>query len=266
MPVFGGQAVYKVVKGDTIEGIGAQLGVNWTRIVKDNHIDIKKILRIGQELRVNTRRIVPKSINNGIIINIPDRMLYFFKDGRLDMAFPVGLGKSSWMTPEGPFIITFKQKNPTWHVPVSIQQEMEMKGKPVKTIVVLPGPDNPLGRYVVKTSIRNIEIHETIWPTSVYQFRSHGCIRVLPQNIEKFYEEVKMNTPGELIYMPVKVARLESGRIFLEVHKDIYSKIPDLRDETNRHIEKAGLAGKVDWQKVETMLKEKTGIAEDVTL
>lgn len=269
--IIGGEAVYHVVKGDTLELISAKLGVDKKNIIRDNNIDVKKILSIGQELKVNTRKIVPKIIDNGIIINIPDRMLYFFKDGNLEKAFPVGLGMPSWRgitrwrTPVGHFKITGKRKNPTWHVPKSMQWKMEMEGKPVKTVVP-PGPDNPLGRFAIHTSIPSIVIHETIWPTTVYQFRSHGCIRVLPENMEKFFKEVEINTAGELIYNPVKIAVSDKGKIFMEVHKDIYGKFRDLKTEAKKLIEEKGLADKVDWQKVDVILKEKSGIPEDITL
>lgn len=268
--IIGGETVYVVEKGDSIELIGSKFGVNRKNIIRDNNIDIKKPLKIGQELRVTTRKIVPKIVDNGIIINIPDRMLYFLKKGRLERAFPVGLGMPSWRgmtrwrTPAGRFTVISKQKNPTWYVPESMQRKMEMEGRPVMTIVP-PGPDNPLGRYTIKTSIPGIVIHETIWPTSVYQFRSHGCIRVLPENIEKFFEEVEINTPGELIYKPVKVA-ISDGRVFLEVHRDIYGKVKDLRNEAKNLIEKLGVVDKVDWNKVDTIVKEKSGIAEALTL
>lgn len=269
--IIGGEAVYHVVKGDSMELISAKLGINKKNIIRDNNIDIKKILRIGQELRVNTRKIVPKIVDNGIIINIPDRMLYFFKNGTLETAFPVGLGMPSWRgithwrTPAGKFKVIGKRKNPTWHVPESMQWKMEMEGKPVKTVVP-PGPDNPLGRYAVDTSIPRVVIHETIWPTSVYQFRSHGCIRVLPEDIVNFFEEVEISTTGELIYNPVKVAVSDDGRVFLEVHKDIYGKIKDLKTEARILIDIRGISDKVDWQKIDMLLKEKSGIAEDITL
>jgi L,D-transpeptidase ErfK/SrfK len=268
--IIGGEVIYKVVKGDTIGLISAKLGVSQKNIIQANNIDIKKPLSIGQELRVNNRRIVPKMVEDGIIINIPDRMLYFFKDSRLVRAFPVGLGMPSWRgitrwrTPLGEFDVIGKQKNPTWYVPESMQWKMEMEGKPVRTIVP-PGPDNPLGRYSIKTSISGIVIHETIWPTSVYQFRGHGCIRVMPEVMEKFFDEVEINTPGELIYEPVKVA-VSEGRMFLEVHKDIYGKVKDLKAVVKRLIEEAGGSNKVDWQKVDRVIDEKSGIAEEVTL
>ncbi len=269
--IIGGEVVYHVVKGDNLELISAKLGVDKKNIIRDNNIDVKKILRTGQELRVNTRKIVPKIVDNSITINIPDKMLYFFKNGSLYTAFPVGLGMPSWRgmtrwrTPTGHFRIIGKRKNPTWHVPESMQWKMELEGKPVKTVVP-PGPDNPLGRYAIDTSIPGVVIHETIWPTSVYQFRSHGCIRVLPEDMEKLFKEVEINTDGELIYNPAKVAVSDDGRVFLEVHKDIYGRVKDLGDEAKRLIDKKGVADKIDWQKVDAIIKEKSGIAEDITL
>lgn len=269
--IIGGEIIYHVVKGDSIELIASRFGVDSKNIIKDNKIDIKKPLQIGQEIRLNTRKIVPIILDNAIVVNIPDRMVYFFKNGNLDMSFPVGLGMPSWRgmtrwrTPIGEFKVIRKRKNPIWHVPESMQWKMAMEGKPVKT-VVLPGPDNPLGRYAIDTSIPRIVIHETIWPTTVYQFRSHGCIRVLPDNMEEFFRRVEINTHGKIIYMPVKIAVSDKGRIFLEVHRDIYGRLKDLNAEAQRLIEQRGLSETVNWQKVKEMIKEKSGIAEDVTL
>jgi len=267
--MIGEETLYSIKKGDTLERVGAKFGVEWKYIARENSIDINKPLKIGMELRINNKKIVPRMISDGIIINIPDRMLYFFKNNRLEKAFPVGLGMPSWRgiarwrTPEGKFQVINKRKNPTWHVPESMQWKMMIEGKPVKTIVP-PGHDNPLGRYAIDTSIPGISIHETIWPNTVYQFRSHGCIRVLPEHIEDFFKEVEINTSGEIIYSPVKVAVLD-GRVFLEVHRDIYGKFKDMRDEIKGIIREHGVSDKVDWQKVDLIIKEKSGIAEDVT-
>lgn len=39
-----------------------------------------------------------------------------------------------------------------------------------------------------------------------------------------------------------------------------------MKEEAKRQLEKTGVANKVNWQKVEKTLKERTGIAENVTL
>ena len=100
--IIGGDTLYVVQQGDCLISIGGKLGVNWATIAEQNCIDINERLKIGDQLLANTRRIVPLIVSDGIIINIPEGMLYFFKNGTLT-AFPVGLGKSDkkWHTPSG---------------------------------------------------------------------------------------------------------------------------------------------------------------------
>ena len=215
-------------------------------------------------MRVNTRKIVPRATETGIIVNIPDRMLYYFKEGKLASAFPVGLGRPDWETPTGMFTIKGRERNPTWHVPLSIREEMATKGQPVETLVP-PGPDNPLGRYCLRTSISGVLLHETIWPTSVYQFRSHACIRIMAEHMEKFFQGVRVGTQGEIIYEPVKVALTPEGRIFLEVHRDVYKKVTSLDSEVRKLLDSRGLSGRVSWEKINKVLQEKPDVAEDVT-
>jgi len=62
------------------------------------------------------------------------------------------------------------------------------------------------------------------------------------------------------------VAVSEEGRIFLQVDRDIYKMVKSLDEEARGQIEKRGLSEKVDWTKVENVLKAKSGIAEDVSL
>ncbi len=262
--LIGGDTAYTIQQGDSLILIGSRLGVNWQRIVRDNELDLQKPLKLGRVLKVNTRRIVPKSIESGIIVNIPDRMLYHFKEGKLVSSFPVGLGKPDWETPIGAFTILGRQRNPTWHVPLSIREEMAAKGEPIETAVP-PGPENPLGRYALRTSISGVLLHETIWPTSVYQFRSHACIRIMAEHMEQFFQAVRVGTLGEITYQPVKVALTPEGRVFLEVHRDIYKRSAPLDAEVRKLLNGRGLSGSVNWKKVEKVLEEKPHFAEDVT-
>lgn len=269
--LIGGEISYVVRQGDSLALISSRLGTTTEAIAAQNNLNVKKPVHKGQAFRVNVRKIVPMKMDNGIIINVPDRMLYYFQNGKLEQYFPVGLGRppaggsQGWSTPLGAFVVQRKYRDPVWHVPASIRKEMEILGKPVRNIVP-PGSDNPLGRFAIKISIPGILIHETIAPTSVYKFRSHGCIRVMPEHIEPFFEKVEINTPGKLIYKPVKAAVSDEGRIFLEVHRDIYGRIEDLGAETARIISELGVSAQVDWKKIEAMLREKSGIAGDITL
>ena len=142
---------------------------------------------------------------------------------------------------------------------------MEEEGKEV-IMSVPPGPDNPLGKYAIKTSIPGILIHSTTKPWSIYSFASHGCIRVYPAQMEEFFKEVRVNTPGEIIYRPVKLTVTEAGRVFLEVHHDVYSKSIGLTVEARNLVEKNRLSDRIDWKKFESVIKQKTGVAEDITM
>jgi L,D-transpeptidase ErfK/SrfK len=264
--MVGGDTVYETQKGDCLRLISAKVGVEWQIIARTNGIDSKDVCKVGASLGLDNRKIIPKVVDNGIIVNIPDKMLYLFKEGKILSYFPVGLGSPDFPTPTGSFTIERKDKNPTWHVPKAIQIEMEKKGKVVKAIVP-PGPENPLGRFALYTSLPGILIHETIWPTTVYQWRSHGCIRVLPSVMEDgFFDNVDKGMVGEIIYRPVSVAVSLDGKVYLQVSRDIYKRMQSTEDEARREIEKQGLSHRVDWNRVKKSIREKSGVAEDITL
>ncbi len=260
--------LYRAEKGDSLQLVGARFGVDWRQIAALNHLKIDARLRKGEELRIVKSKIIPSGIDNGILINIPDRSLYYFENGRLIAYYPVGLGmiKPEWQTPSAvSFEVVKKIKDPTWVVPISIQDEMVKKGEDIKTIVP-PGPDNPLGKYWLGLSIKGVGLHATILPNSIYQFRSHGCIRLLPDNAKSLFDIVPVGTEGRLIYQTVKVARTADGRIFLEVYRDFYHKGQDQRRIVRDIVEANGLSDRVDWDRVADVIKKKDGTAEEITL
>lgn len=269
--IVGTKGVYTVVKADTIRLVAAKLGVTQQHLRSVNGLDAKAYLKIGQKLAYNNRKIIPQKMRDGIVVNIPDRTLYYFQQGALITSLPVALGSSTknekyvWQTPVGKFKVTAKVKDPVWTVPPSIQTEMEEKGKDVITSVP-PGPENPLGKYAIKTSIPGILIHSTTKPGSIYSFSSHGCIRVSPDQMEGFFPRIKVNTRGEIIYKPVKLAVADNGRVYLEVHPDVYNRNSNLVAEARQLVEKQQLSELVDWDKLQSVVKQKRGVAEDISL
>jgi len=269
--VTGAMSSYTVEKGDSLRLIASRLGVSRQHLITINHLGSKPLLKIGQKLKYDNRRIIPKMIENGLVINIPDRTLYYFKQGELTLSLPVALGSPSkdddfnWQTPTGRFRIIEKIRNPTWTVPPSIQAEMEAQGKEVVTTVP-PGPDSPLGKFAIRTSLPGIMIHSTSKPWSINSYTSHGCIRLFPDNMEAFFKQIPVNTPGEIIYKPVKVTVGETGRVFLEVHRDVYDRKIDLATEARTLIAKKRLSDRVDWQKIRNMVKQPNGTVQDITL
>lgn len=269
--IVGGKGLYTVRRGDSLRLIASRLGVRSRDLARMNRLKIDAMLYPGQKLKYNNRRIVPKSIRNGIVVNIPDRNLYLFRNGRVSARYPVALGISKkkestiWRTPVGRFRIVDKKENPTWRIPPSIQKEMAENGEEVLEFV-LPGPKNPLGKYALRTDLSGILIHSTTRPTSINSYSSHGCIRVMPEHMAQLFKSVSVPMQGEIIYQPVKVEVTQGGRVFLEVNNDSYEKVEDMTTEVRRAIARHRAESKVSWQRVNRVTNEKSGIAEDVTL
>ena len=104
--IVGGQFNYTVRRGDTLGGLVARFTVNHgsrlrsdsdgrvkTRsspdaesLARRNGLSPRQSLRAGRVLRVDNRHIVPSMLENGILINVPQRLLFYFENGRLQTA------------------------------------------------------------------------------------------------------------------------------------------------------------------------------------
>ncbi|TAL27630.1 MAG: LysM peptidoglycan-binding domain-containing protein [Nitrospirae bacterium] len=258
--------VYTVVKGDFGETIEGKLGLSWSYIAAANSINPGAPLEIGQKLNLKFARIIPAKLENGIVINIPDRTIYWFVDGKLKGYYFIAAGKPTWQTDTGEFTIKSKVKNPTWHVPPSIQKEMEEAGEDV-LIEVPPGDrDNPLGKYMLQLSIKGLGLHSTIAPQSIYKFRSHGCMRLRPEVAELLFREVPVGTKGMIIYEPVKVIKTPDNRILIEVYKDFYKKRINYTDKITARLKELNVLNMVDPNKLKEAIGKKDGLVWDVTL
>ena len=259
----GREFVHTVQKSESLTSVGARFGVEVKVLATGNALKPGSHLREGQQLRVDNRHIAPANLADGILINLPQRMLFYFRDSRLVRFYPVGLGRSDWPTPTGNFTIASKQENPIWTVPKTIQEEMRREGEIVKEIVP-PGPDNPLGKHWLGLSIHGYGIHGTIAPSSIYQFRTHGCIRLHPDDIAELFSDVSRGTPGIIIYKPLVVTRL-GRQVFLEVHRDIYRKEPNLLDALVTIARTNNLGPSLDWEIAKEIIAKQEGVARDAT-
>lgn len=260
--VIGNEFSYAVQKGDSLIRLGARFGEDSAALGALNGIKSTARLKPGQELRIDNRHIVIHELNDGIVINIPQRMLFYFRSGKLVAGFPVALGRRSWPTPVGEFQVTEKEKDKTWIVPESIQEEMVAKGKPLRKRVP-PGPNNPLGQYWIRISPSS-GIHGTNAPASIYRFQTHGCIRLMPANIESLYKQVEIGTPVRIVYEPFLLARMSDGKIYLEVHRDIYRKADPPLATVKKMAAAMGVESMVDWQGVRKVIQERHGLAQQV--
>jgi L,D-transpeptidase ErfK/SrfK len=216
---------------------------------------------IGTWLVLPTYWVLPANVDEGVIINSAELRLYYFMKAGVDFVvktFPVGIGDTDWPTPLGEFKVGEKRKNPAWYVPPSLREKYGVD-------VIPPGPENPLGEYWIRLGNSSYGMHGTDIPWSVGRLVTHGCIRLYPEDITHLFREVQPGTRVKIIYEPVKFGVL-SGRIYTEVHKDIYQMIDDFVEYGYRRLQEEGLAERVDIDKFHEALERKDGMPVDISL
>jgi L,D-transpeptidase ErfK/SrfK len=165
-----------------------------------------------QRIVVPTQFILPPKPWTGVIINIPQRRLFYFlpvKKGETPkvLTLPVGIAREDWETPLGLSFIKSKQKDPAWFVPKSIRKEhLDSEGVELPEYFP-PGPNNPMGMLAVETGFRSIFVHGTNRPWGVGMRVSHGCLHLYPEDASAFFDAVVVKAPLRVINEPVLIGR-----------------------------------------------------------
>jgi L,D-transpeptidase ErfK/SrfK len=262
--ITGGITTHIVERGETLTSLAADFGVDSATIVFENHLLPGRALEPGSELLIDNRHIGPATIASGeIIINVPQRMLFYRDGGRL-LAYPIAVGRRTWQTPAGPFTVVRKEEDPAWHVPASIRAESARKGR-LLPLVVPPGPSNPLGRFWIGLSVAGIGVHGTPLPSSIYQTSTHGCIRLQGDGIEDLFGRATVGTPGRIVYEPVLLAA-DGDEVYLEVHPDVYHRSPTGASQRAHELAKGlGLADRINWTLAGSEIERRAGVARRVS-
>lgn len=215
--------VYRVqaLHEDTLLDVARRHDIGQEQIVRANPDVDRWLPGAGTTVTIPARRILPPMPRQGLVLNLPEMRLYYYPEPepgqpREVQTYPVSVGRMDWATPLGETRLVAKQKDPPWRPPVSIREEHAAAGDPLPAVVP-PGPDNPLGRFALRLGIPGYLIHGTNKVYGVGMRVSHGCIRMLPEDIEKLYPQVDIGTPVRIINEPAKVGWY-GGELYLEIH------------------------------------------------
>lgn len=150
-----------------------------------------------RRLDIPVRTIKPKVTGDKLATKYPvvlavDRgnfRISLFKKLKKVKAYPIAVGQAGLETPAGLYKIQNKAINPAWHVPNS-DWAGKLAGK------VIPGgtPENPLkARWLGVYD--GVGVHGTDARGSIGTNASHGCIRMLVEDVEALYDQVPVGTP-----------------------------------------------------------------------
>ena len=251
-PVMGKATHYQRKGRESIFAIARRYGVSASAIHNANEGD----LSAGDELlSIPSEHVAPLPVWTGIVVNLPERNLYFYQRGLPIRCYPIAIGQRGWETPTGEFTIVNKRKNPTWFPPKWALQE-----EPVP-----PGPGNPLGDRWMGLSAPGYGLHATNAPGSVGRYVSHGCMRMYPEHAHELYALAPVGTPVKIIYERLVVGyRPDDGIVYLSYYPDPYD-VDEVTPEKVRDLLKDyGLGQVVDLELVADILKRTTGLPTPV--
>lgn len=206
---------------NTFSDLAREYGLGYDELVAANPQIDPWLPGAGTAVLLPTQYVVPDVPREGIVLNIASKRLFYFpkaEQGQVQtvLTYPIGIGRVGWETPLGNASVIAKARDPSWYVPASVRRENRELGY-ADPSVVPPGPDNPLGKFVLKLDLPGYLIHGTNQPYGVGMRVSHGCVRLYPENIELLYELVGLGEPVMIINEPY-LAGQRDGELYFEGH------------------------------------------------
>jgi L,D-transpeptidase ErfK/SrfK len=214
------------------------------------------------------------------VLNLAAMRLYYYpkrpKDAPKDApaevyTHPIGIGEVGWATPEGATRVVSHVKDPVWTPPESVRKEHAKDGD-ILPAKVPPGPENPLGRHMMRLGWPSYLIHGTNKPPAVGMRASAGCIRLYPEDIARIYDLVPDGTKVTVVNQPFLLG-WHGDRLLLQAYEPLvddqrdWSDVPKtLRQTTKKPTtplwkKVAQHSAAIDWERIRVAAAKPRGIA-----
>jgi lipoprotein-anchoring transpeptidase ErfK/SrfK len=127
-----------------------------------------------------------------IVINTPQRKLYFVLNGRTAVRYPIAVPKRGreW---SGRATVIEKLVNPDWVPPPPVRADHPN----LPYLVPAGAPNNPVGARAILLDRRPVAIHGTSRRIrgTIGTAASYGCIRMLDEDVIDLFDRVRIGTP-----------------------------------------------------------------------
>ncbi|MFN8642473.1 MAG: L,D-transpeptidase family protein [Candidatus Binatia bacterium] len=232
--------------------------------VKDANPDVDVwIPPPGTEVEVPTRRILPATRQRGIVVNVPEMRLYLYPQRTRPgepvqvRTWAVAIGDRDTPTPRGAFTIRSKDENR----PGTCRRPSPAPSGRDGSCRRGPQPDGRLSHQAVARPVRHPRHRHAVGDRPADHARLHPS---LPEDIGELYRLVEPRMGGAFVYEPIKLGE-QDGRIFVEVHADLYRRYPSLEREAVRLVRDARLMARVDPDRLRAAVAAQAGVPVDVT-
>lgn len=254
-PVVGRNIKYVVKPGEDLYTIGLRHHLAIEHLMWANGLSSEQVAP-GTKIIIPLQHVLPATLNEGLVINLPERGVYLFKGGECIAFYPCAIGMGGrFATPIGDTRIVNKQVDPTWDPP-----EWANLKEPIG-----PGPNNPLGDRWIGLGLPGVGLHGTTQPMSIGQNASHGCMRMYPSVIRILFDQVKVGMPVRVVYETVKIGiSPDDNKIYVQTYADVYGRNPEKTELLREKLERAGLAPFVNDRLLKRLAADKSGLAQHV--
>lgn len=216
--MFGHQSDVSVYSGESLYDVARRNGYALEHLAEANDLPVS----LGEVSRAKViipgRRIMPVDPpKSGLVVNLPERGFYVFRQGETPRFFPIAVGEPGrFATPTGFFSIVEKVEDPDWIAP-------EWAGLGEDNIIAA-GPDNPLGDRWIGLSSSGLGMHSTNNPSSIGSATSHGCMRMYPEVARTVFDLVSTGWPVRIEYETSRLA-FEKDGLYVAAFPDVYHTV-----------------------------------------
>ncbi len=187
---------------DTLAEIARHYDIGYENLRRANPDVDPWLPKSGTQILIPSEYILPEAPREGIVINLAAMRLFYYPKGAKEViTYPIGIGREGWGTPLGVTRVVAKVKDPSWTPPESIRKEHAQAGDSLPKVVPA-GPDNPLGQYALRLGWSGYLLHGSNKPYGVGMQVSHGCLRLLPEDVESLYQRVPIGTTVRVVNQP----------------------------------------------------------------
>ena len=130
----------------------------------------------------------PRYAPGTVVVSTEERRLYYVTQRGEAIQYGVGVGRPGFEW-SGTKTVTHKRIWPDWRPPAEMLQR-----RPDLPRYMSGGLDNPLGARAMYLGGSLYRIHGSNEPETIGQAVSSGCIRMTNEDVEDFYERVKVGT------------------------------------------------------------------------
>lgn len=264
---FGKTIEHKATFEDTLIHLARNNGLGFVELRAANPTLDAWIPGKGAKVILPKKHILPDAPRDGIVINLAEMRIYYFKEeGEPPITYPISVGREGLETPTGTTTITRKKEGPTWTPTKRMREE-----DPNLPASVPPGPDNPLGTHALYLGWPQYLLHGTNKPYGIGRRVSSGCIRLYPEDIAQFFDQVPVGTKVTVVDQPIKIGWINE-QLFIEVSptQEQSLKIEEdgllesyeiSKEDIQRINEKAGIHKEhINWEKVRKAVADHKGV------